>query len=391
VEILAEGMFFKNIAHSIEILCLAILLLVSCGKQGGKWKGTISEEGGITVVKNPKEPIWSTDILKLEEEVSIGEKEGGREELLFSRVREIDADVKGNIYVLDSQPPFVRVSDESGAFERTIGQKGQGPGEMEGPACLQITPAEEVMVYDYLTRRLIFFSLKGLYLRQSSTATVTPFTYLKMDSRGNYVADLLLPPPAGQEVAKFSSDMKPIATIAKIESHYKDREIDVLAPTILFDLTPGGDLVWARSDSYIMYILDPAGRVIKRIQKEYEAYDVTEEYKKSITQRFMGLDSSRQTWKLNFAKSFPPMRGLYVDEEGRIFVETYEPVLGRKGWTCFDVFDSEGRFMAKFPIKRSGSQQYIWKNGCLYRVEQDEEGYQKVVRYRVTWQVPAIS
>jgi hypothetical protein len=370
---------------------LATFLLISCGKQEGQWKGQISEEDGVSVVKNPKEPIWSTDILKLEEEVSIGEKQGGREEFLFSRVREIDADAKGNIYVLDSQPPFVRVFDGSGAFEKTIGKKGQGPGEMEGPGGLQITPAQEVMVYDYPTRRLVFFSLDGLYLRQTSTAAVTPFTHLKMDSRGNFAADLLLPPPAGQEVAKFSSDMKPIATIAKIESHYKEREIDVLAPTLHFDLTPGGELVWARSDSYVMCVLNPDGRIIKRIHKAYESHKVTEEYRKTITQRFMRLDSSRQTWKLNFAKSFPPMRGLYVDEEGRIFVETYEPVLGRKGWTCFDVFDSEGRFMAKFPIKRSGSQQYIWKNGCLYRVEQDEEGYQKVVRYRVTWQIPVIS
>jgi hypothetical protein len=30
-------------------------------------------------------------------------------------------------------------------------------------------------------------------------------------------------------------------------------------------------------------------------------------------------------------------------------------------------------------------QAFLWKNGKLYKVEKDEEGYQYICRYQATW------
>ena len=54
----------------------ALMMLVSCQQQKAKWKGTIKEENGVTIVKNPKKPIYGEDVFSLEEELTIGEVEG---------------------------------------------------------------------------------------------------------------------------------------------------------------------------------------------------------------------------------------------------------------------------------------------------------------------------
>jgi hypothetical protein len=358
---------------------------VSCGQKAGIWKGTMVKRDGLTIVKNPDDPIWPPNVLDLREELSLGEKEGGREESLFSLIRGIDADKNGNIYVLDRNPPFIRVFDKSGAFMLKIGQKGQGPGEMESPNSFQITPSQEVMVFDWPTRRLTFFSPEGQCLRQISTASVPPFISVKKDASGNLVGIPLLPPPAGQELRKLAPDLKPLLSVARIESEGSGEEFYVLSPYLMFDVATNGNIIWARSDQYVLHILSPEGRIIREIHKDYKPQEVTETYKRSVADRFRRVDASGQSFKLKFAKHFPPIYNLSADEQGRVFVETYEKVRANPDWTYFDVFDAQGRYLTKVPIKHRGGQELIWKKGCLYKVEQDDEGYSVVKKFKVAW------
>ena len=93
-----------------NIVFLSIfILLVSCSSQKTEWEGTIEEVDGVTVVKNPKEPLYIGDLLELEEDLSIGEKEG-REEYMFTRIL-IDIDDDENIYVLDGETANIRIFD----------------------------------------------------------------------------------------------------------------------------------------------------------------------------------------------------------------------------------------------------------------------------------------
>jgi hypothetical protein len=71
---------------SIILFLPALLILVSCQQQKAEWKGTIEEVDGVTVVKNPKEPMYSENVVSLKEELSIGEAEG-RKEYMFSQIR----------------------------------------------------------------------------------------------------------------------------------------------------------------------------------------------------------------------------------------------------------------------------------------------------------------
>ena len=42
-------------------------IFTSCGKQKAEWKGTIEEKNGVTVIKNPKEPIYDNVVFNLKE------------------------------------------------------------------------------------------------------------------------------------------------------------------------------------------------------------------------------------------------------------------------------------------------------------------------------------
>ena len=87
---------------SIVLLIPLAILTFSCSQNGPKWKGTIEEEEGVTVVKNPKVPMYGEDVFHLEDELSIGEKEA-QEECMFSQLTSIDVDEDENIYVFDSK------------------------------------------------------------------------------------------------------------------------------------------------------------------------------------------------------------------------------------------------------------------------------------------------
>ena len=43
------------------------MMLISCEKQKAEWKGTIEEMDGVTIVKNPKEPMYGEDVFSLED------------------------------------------------------------------------------------------------------------------------------------------------------------------------------------------------------------------------------------------------------------------------------------------------------------------------------------
>jgi hypothetical protein len=57
---------------------------VSCVQQKTEWKGSIEEKDGVRIVKNPKEPMYDEGVFQVEENLSIGIREGN-ENYMFSQ------------------------------------------------------------------------------------------------------------------------------------------------------------------------------------------------------------------------------------------------------------------------------------------------------------------
>src|SRR4030043_7998 len=175
----------------------------------------IRVEDGVTVVYNPKSPAplpGTKTKLVLKEDFAIG-----RIEPLFSDVIEIAIDDQGEIYALDRKDAKISVFDSRGVLLRTIGKKGQGPGELQGPREIQVTPQKEIMITDSSARQLVFFTLQGPFLRKVSTARLQFFNRPRADSRGDIVADVsTVDQEYVAQIKKLSPSLEPKFNISSV-------------------------------------------------------------------------------------------------------------------------------------------------------------------------------
>ena len=374
----------KTKVISIVLFLPVLIMLISCQKQKAEWKGTIEEVNGVTIVKNPKEPMYGEDVFRLEEDLTLEKKEGS-EEYLFERVRNIDIDKNDNIYILDDKAVRIRIFDKNGELIRTFGSKGQGPGEMQMPINVQITSKNEVIVHDYMAQRLSFFSLDGKYLRQKSTAKTRNLSIpIRMDSQGNLIgfAAFAPPPIGGKELIIYDSNLELLKIVTKEERGTRGL-FDIGKSSLYCDVSPSDNIVWGDSKEYVLQILNQGGDLIKRIIKEHNPIEITAEDKERYEKQY--AEPVKRGMRINFRSHFPAFSEISVDDEERIFVKTYERVEGKEDLFYFDVFESGGKYIAKVPIKPSLNRDFVWKRNKLYTLEEDDEGYHIVKRYKVIW------
>lgn len=361
----------------LTILLLATsMLLMSCSQQKAEWKGTVEEVDGITVVNNPKEPVYDNDIFFMEEKLNIGEAEG-KEEYMFSQIGSIAVDDEERIFVSDWKESHIKVFDKDGSYLMTIGRKGQGPGEFERITALQITNQKELMIYDGNSRRISFFSLEGKLIRSQDTSKIQALSF-RQNSEGNFLASKATLDPknflAVTELSIYDSELDKFTHIAESEPQ------DVFTPFLPFTvwlLTETDRIIYGNNQTYEFYILGPIGNPLRKIVRDYDPVKITEEEKKAR------LNELEQPENKEVPDFHPPYRRFTADSEERIFVQTWERPRNNEGY-FHDVFDSEGRFITKIAFKFPPQ---IWKMGKFYSIEEDEDGYQMVKRYKITWKI----
>jgi hypothetical protein len=128
---------------------LPALLFAACGGASG---GGAGGDGARTMVP------------ATEEVFRIGSVDGGDWES-FSRIVAAGFDARGNLHLLDASDRRVTVVDPDGRFVRTIGQPGDGPGELRMPLAMAVLPDGRVVVSDAGRRGLMVFDADGTYRR----------------------------------------------------------------------------------------------------------------------------------------------------------------------------------------------------------------------------------
>lgn len=340
-----------------------------------KWKGTTAKEGDVTVVRNPKEPVYKTPVLELKEDLSLGGP-NAQGDYAFEDIRTFVIDGLGNIYVLDSKASNVKVFDGSGKYIRTIGRKGQGPGEFNAPMTLSINaPAVELVVHQ-TAQRMSYFKLDGTFLRQQAVKGLT--VRARVDSRGRMVVT-----EVGYEAnerrydtKKLSPDGHSIALLASSPAPNITRFNPFMA-VAFWQIDSEDNVVYGYPASYeILFIGAESNKVFRKIIKDYDPVEITDEGKKQESKDMPpGIN-------VEFSKSHSAFTRFFVDDRGPLFVQTWEKAGGGK--LVHDVFDREGRFIGRIPLKPSGIG--IMK-GKYYALEVDDEGYQAIKRYAVKWLV----
>jgi len=361
----------KTFCFSLVLPLTLIPLMLSCGKAKMTWSGTIENVDGITVVKNPKAPIYSSEILTLAEDLSIGEVEG-REEYIFNQIRHLAVDDIGRIFILDWRDCVIKVFDTEGIYLKTIGKMGEGPGELNRPSALSLS-RDELMVLE--ANRISFFDLGGEFVR-----SVSPKEIWALRARINSAGDLIVtsavmdPEDPRYQLQKFDGQMNHVCDIAKFPAPNVQKGFNPFMPIAYSIIDDNDNIVYGYPEDYLLQVFNVEGVLTKKIFKEYDPVAITAE---EIEER---TKDAPPTIKFDFSKYHSAFRRLFHDDEGRVYVQTWE----KAGENVFyhDVFDAQGRYILKLPLKDTP---VVCKGSALYTLEEDEDGYQSVKRYRMTW------
>jgi len=342
---------------------------------------------GVEVVENPERPKAPKGIptqLILEEDFKIGDSEV--EEEMIAQVTFFVVDENESIYALDWKSNNIKMFDKNGKFVRTIAKQGQGPGEINFPSGLLITPDNELLVEDAGNRRLAYFTLEGEFLRNVSVADKTSLTNLVMDNEGNYLGRQFIVEEGKMsfEIRKFDKDLNSLFTIEKIPFTMRDPlkdKFNVFDFVQIYLFDPKDRIYYGNPKKYEIQIFNPEGILKKKITKKFKPEKITEEDIEKILDRIPDTGFGVRE-RMEFPKEFPAYEAYTMDEGGRLIVRTYEKAK-EEDTVYLDIFDAEGKYIARFPTKVNPR---LWKNGKMYAIEETDEGFIVIKRYSVSWQ-----
>lgn len=390
----------KNFIYSIILFFSVLTIFVSCEEQKAEWQGTLEEVDGVTIVKNPKEPMYGEITFELEEDLSIGKEND--ENYTFFRVRGIQVDEKGNIFVLDRGNHRIQKFDREGRFLQTIGKKGQGPGEFEAPLILSLDSQNNLYAYD--NRRIKMFNPQGEFLKSFSVDTF--IGEFAADYEGSFIANASFHEGgAADMIAKLAiikinakgdiekkivefSDFGPriIVTPTATRTLASNHEY---RPRLLFAALNDKVFIYAFSTEYQIILIDNKGNILTKIQKKESPKPITKNEKEFIMKRTeesalrAGMKVSKKDIEevCHFSKYRTFFNGILTDDKMRIYVRRVKPVLDKSGEVDFDIFSRDGYYL--YNTRLSFTPEKI-RNGYMYDIYAHEEtGEVKVKKYKI--------
>ena len=348
----------------------------------------VKTENGVTIVTNgkrPDPPKGAPTKLVLEEIYTVGG--GDKPDESFVEISALDALKDGTVYVLDTKDSRVKVFDAKGQFLRAFGKAGQGPGEMNQPVGILVTPENEVLVEDALNQRLAIFALDGTFSRHVSTARALGLSGIQMDAMGRIVARSMGLGEAGKmsmDVKTYDKDFNPKVKLTSFEFPVSlQAKINPFsAMSLLFELDRQGFLYFGSQRGYEIKVLSPEGNLLKTISREYDPVPITKEDKDEMLALIPNVSGVNVRDMIQFPEHFPPFGNFVLADEGRLLARTYEKGRAKKEY-YWDVFDAEGRYVARVPIVH---EIRLWRDGKAYFIVEDEDGYKTLMCCRARWE-----
>ena len=367
----------------ILILCVFFLIFfISCAKKTEELEYPIVVEtlDEIKVITNPDYPRDGKVTFNLIEEVSIG-KEIGEEEYLLNRPFQIHVDNQGYIYVLDIRDCHILVYDDMGKYVRTIGRKGQGPGEIMSLAFFDFSQDGRVFVNDYMNQRIIIFDREGNLLGGFKLEDFYAGLLFASDGR------VYFQKRSQKKEVELTSEFQESQMITSVISMDSDgqninRLIDIETETIRSKAVEGSVLTvgGSRTERFV-WALDPRGKLYVGFSKTYQITvlnaDSSVEFRFGREYTEVANEEHKENPRLNeFHPAFFP--NMLIDGDGNCWIRQFTPA-DFEGY-LYDIFNHEGIFIKQavlsYPL-------YMFKKGKAYSMLVSEFDYPMVKRFRL--------
>lgn len=366
---------------------------------------------GLANVENSLAEIYKTGKVRFVPEITIDDS-ALPEDVFFLGYGDIVVDDGGNVYVMDSKAKNIKKFDATGKFLKLIGREGQGPGEFSRPTGL-VCSEDKLIAWDMRAFRFSLFTLDGKPIKSVSHSFIEKGNPQKLKAlpSGEFVVGIEkihYDPKTPQDfsVVLFSPDMEQVKILysrpvwRNIWGIPNAPNIPVpFSPYVHWDLMLDGKIVIGYSDKYEIDIYDKEAVLIDSFSHTYDAMKVTKEDRDMFFGRLtFGRTGPGGTIvredpppaikeHVKFPDFKPAFHGIAVDSEGNILVCTYGKDK-KEEYKNFDAFDPEGNFIAHVRIESEHSflsfRNTKIKDGCFWVRESDKDGYQKIVKYRIS-------
>lgn len=391
----AESARPRNLLSGVSLKGLAFLAIgpltaglgaSSCHTQDRQVRVDTLASGRVVVSNPDLAATGKGDALELVEELRIGSAFGASPDApeLFGEVISVAVDEDRNTYVADFQSREIHMFDRAGGFVRTIGRRGEGPGEFRMLAGILWDGGSRVLwAVDVGGRRFNAFDRSGTVLgtqpygRDSYSAQLPWTGYADLYGSIYYIEprnfDMLLKGRTSPD-----GDLRIVDSLAvpsrEMETYSVGLEIRIIPmqPQIYHAVGPDGGLWVSTSSEFRLHKVDFNGDTVRTVELRRPSRSLSRSERDSIAEA-NGLSARRiPQWR--------PVIGQHlVGPDGWLWV----PVEGDSTW---ELFDDVGYHMGrvKSPVPLESSPRIVPGVHTITGVTTDEMGVQYVVRLRVS-------
>jgi hypothetical protein len=391
---------------------VALVTLTACGGQGRLVAVARVDTlpSGIIEVTSDKPTGWqdSSSAWPFRVTLRIQPPEGSPGEL--TEPGTLGVDDWGRVYVADRKPALIKVFDSSGAFVRTIGREGGGPGEY-GVAYIAVR-GRHLVVHDPMQSRTSVFDTSGAFLR-SWTSSCCMWMDIAIDSADRiYIPTVVLSAPGGTDrgraYTRYRMDGTPLDTLYVPQrggatqvwrfstGNGRTRRASMVttvpyAPSVVFAFHPLGGFVRGWTAEYRI-LRSPRGEDTTMVaSRAWTPEPIPEDRRVKAVEAvvanardMVGEAAAREIARLgDVPTSAPAYTTLRVDFDGNIWAR--QLVGSDSTRTRYDVFSPAGAWLgeARVPVAVSEWGGQFFGRKTIYSVAEDAEGRPMVVRVAV--------
>jgi len=308
------------------------------------------------------------------------------------RPSDIEIDLKLSlVYIADSGNHRVVVFDLEGNFIRTIGQKGQGPGEFNNPTGLCVDKDSQLAVADYQNNRIQIFDPEGKFLRNINTKEVRVADLLVID--GLYYS---IPSFGGSGFnINMSSDaeLQPLVVVLN-ESGEVVSEITIndfpetqpfvrgLKNRVTLSLSPDRQLFLPFTAMNLIQVFDLKGQRLGKFERELPFKPIAPTLKSQKT----GRDGDRSVVQMVASLDYV-CKGSHFGPDGKLYILSYTESLDKimseskdfrdqpNPALRFDVIDRESYELVRTLACESSTRAFgMLEGGRIIYVHEDDAG-----------------
>lgn len=321
----------------------------------------------------------------------------------------------GSVLVVEERPAHIKVFGPDGAFQRTIGREGSGPGEFQ--VAFIAVRGDTLVVQDAENARATTFNWRtGEVLVERRTACCYYFPIGIDGDRRAVVRALTVPTdsslPNPQSFVRFpiggstaDTIQVPAGRLGESSKMWQVREGDrlrmsvvvPLQPRAIHAIDPTGGFVTGYSSDYQLVRTRNGSDTVAIYGRDWAATPVSAAEKASIVDRRVeslrrdnGADLAESTIRASLDASLipdtrPAYEAFWVDREGRTWVRH---LLADTTKVQMDLFDAAGRWLDVVELPAEAWTRSAWASVAIGRDEaavilEGEDGRPLVRVYRI--------